>query len=176
MIYSWFLVSQIYVPTNPRGAESLPPGIVVSESDFYLRRLWGEPSEVRIKKSGTGICNGISIVSICQRVLILMAISLLQLYCNTLISGHTQTYICPFRCYFSFVMRMVSARNLAILSALPFLICMGDNKNDNIMKLFVYSVAWKKLYVIAWIIFYMPLHQNLHQLNREQYNVQSTNK
>ncbi|KAJ7981010.1 Lysine ketoglutarate reductase trans-splicing protein (DUF707) [Quillaja saponaria] len=38
-------VPKIYVPTNPRGAESLPPGIVVSESDFYLRRLWGEPSE-----------------------------------------------------------------------------------------------------------------------------------
>lgn len=38
---------QIYVPTNPRGAESLPPGIVVSESDFYLRRLWGDPKEVR---------------------------------------------------------------------------------------------------------------------------------
>lgn len=37
---------QIYVPTNPHGAESLPPGIVVSESDFHLRRLWGEPSEV----------------------------------------------------------------------------------------------------------------------------------
>ncbi|PSR89958.1 Zinc finger protein with KRAB and SCAN domains 5 like [Actinidia chinensis var. chinensis] len=36
---------KIYVPTNPRGAESLPPGIIVSESDFYLRRLWGEPSE-----------------------------------------------------------------------------------------------------------------------------------
>ncbi|KAL6979339.1 hypothetical protein U1Q18_021003 [Sarracenia purpurea var. burkii] len=36
---------KIYVPTNPRGAESLPPGIVVSESDLYLRRLWGEPSE-----------------------------------------------------------------------------------------------------------------------------------
>ena len=40
------LLFQIYVPTNPRGAESLPPGILVSESDFYLRRLWGEPSEV----------------------------------------------------------------------------------------------------------------------------------
>ncbi|KAL6506400.1 hypothetical protein OROGR_024581 [Orobanche gracilis] len=39
------LTPKIYVPTNPRGAESLPPGIVVSESDFYLRRLWGEPSE-----------------------------------------------------------------------------------------------------------------------------------
>lgn len=37
---------QIYVPTNPHGAESLPPGIVVAESDFYMRRLWGEPSEV----------------------------------------------------------------------------------------------------------------------------------
>jgi len=39
-------LSQIFVASNPRGAESLPPGIVVSESDFYLRRLWGEPSEV----------------------------------------------------------------------------------------------------------------------------------
>ncbi|XP_047317548.1 uncharacterized protein LOC124920996 [Impatiens glandulifera] len=41
---------KIYVPTNPRGAESLPPGIVVSETDFYLRRLWGEPSEDLKKK------------------------------------------------------------------------------------------------------------------------------
>jgi hypothetical protein len=41
-----FAFSQIYVPTNPRGAESLPPGIVVSQSELYLRRLWGEPSEV----------------------------------------------------------------------------------------------------------------------------------
>ncbi|XP_057473724.1 uncharacterized protein LOC130762097 [Actinidia eriantha] len=41
---------RIYVPTNPRGAESLPPGIVVSESDFYLRRLWGEPNEDVKKK------------------------------------------------------------------------------------------------------------------------------
>ena len=39
---------QIYVATNPRGAELLPPGIVVSETDFYLRRLWGDPSEVRL--------------------------------------------------------------------------------------------------------------------------------
>ncbi|KAK9676697.1 hypothetical protein RND81_11G094100 [Saponaria officinalis] len=38
-------VPKIYVPTNPRGAKMLPPGIVVPESDFYLRRLWGEPSE-----------------------------------------------------------------------------------------------------------------------------------
>lgn len=44
------LTPKIYVPTNPRGAESLPPGIVVSESDFYLRRLWGEPSEDLRKK------------------------------------------------------------------------------------------------------------------------------
>ncbi|XP_038707512.1 uncharacterized protein LOC120002774 [Tripterygium wilfordii] len=36
---------KIYVPTNPRGAELLPPGIVVPETDLYLRRLWGEPSE-----------------------------------------------------------------------------------------------------------------------------------
>jgi hypothetical protein len=43
-------VPKIYVPTNPRGAESLPPGIVVSESDLYLRRLWGEPSEDLEKK------------------------------------------------------------------------------------------------------------------------------
>lgn len=37
--------SKIYVSTNPRGAELLPPGIVVSESDLYLRRLWGNPDE-----------------------------------------------------------------------------------------------------------------------------------
>lgn len=37
--------SQIYVPTNPRGAETLAPGIVVPETDLYLRRLWGKPSE-----------------------------------------------------------------------------------------------------------------------------------
>lgn len=40
---------QIYVPSNPRGAESLPPGIVVPETDLFLRRLWGEPSEVCIQ-------------------------------------------------------------------------------------------------------------------------------
>lgn len=43
-------VAKINVSTNPRGAESLPPQIVVSESDFYLRRLWGEPSEDLKKK------------------------------------------------------------------------------------------------------------------------------
>ncbi|KAL5718067.1 hypothetical protein ACHQM5_011006 [Ranunculus cassubicifolius] len=37
--------SKIWVPTNPRGAERLPPGMVAAESDFYLRRLWGKPSE-----------------------------------------------------------------------------------------------------------------------------------
>ncbi|KAK9061551.1 hypothetical protein SSX86_018733 [Deinandra increscens subsp. villosa] len=41
---------KIFVPTNPRGAESLPPGIVVPETDLYLRRLWGEPSEDLKKK------------------------------------------------------------------------------------------------------------------------------
>ncbi|KAI9170162.1 hypothetical protein LWI28_023455 [Acer negundo] len=37
--------SKIWAPTNPRGAERLPPNIVASESDFYLRRLWGNPNE-----------------------------------------------------------------------------------------------------------------------------------
>ncbi|XVE84049.1 hypothetical protein DITRI_Ditri16bG0137700 [Diplodiscus trichospermus] len=37
--------TKIWIPTNPRGAERLPPGIITSESDFYLRRLWGQPSE-----------------------------------------------------------------------------------------------------------------------------------
>ncbi|ONK79891.1 uncharacterized protein A4U43_C01F11460 [Asparagus officinalis] len=37
--------AKIFVPTNPRGAERLAPGIIVPESDFYLRRLWGNPSE-----------------------------------------------------------------------------------------------------------------------------------
>ncbi|GAB4829253.1 hypothetical protein Ancab_018919 [Ancistrocladus abbreviatus] len=38
-------ISKIWVPSNPKGAERLPPGIVVSESDFHLRRLSGNPSE-----------------------------------------------------------------------------------------------------------------------------------
>lgn len=42
------ILMQIWVPSNPRGAERLPPGIVAAESDFYLRRLWGRPSEVFI--------------------------------------------------------------------------------------------------------------------------------
>lgn len=37
---------QIWVSSNPRGAERLPPGIIAAESDFYPRRLWGKPSEV----------------------------------------------------------------------------------------------------------------------------------
>ncbi|PWZ31970.1 hypothetical protein Zm00014a_036533 [Zea mays] len=36
---------KVYVPTNPRGAESLAPGIVVPESDFHQHRLWGNPDE-----------------------------------------------------------------------------------------------------------------------------------
>ncbi|KAK1691963.1 hypothetical protein QYE76_008660 [Lolium multiflorum] len=36
---------KIYVPTNPRGAERLAPDIVVPDTDFHLRRLWGDPSE-----------------------------------------------------------------------------------------------------------------------------------
>ncbi|XP_065868517.1 uncharacterized protein [Euphorbia lathyris] len=43
-------VPKIYVPTNPRGAELLPPGIVVPESDFYLHKLFGDPSEDLQKK------------------------------------------------------------------------------------------------------------------------------
>ncbi|KAL3501123.1 hypothetical protein ACH5RR_035572 [Cinchona calisaya] len=36
---------KIWVPSNPRGAERLPTGIVANESDFFPRRLWGKPSE-----------------------------------------------------------------------------------------------------------------------------------
>ncbi|KAH0919535.1 hypothetical protein HID58_027195 [Brassica napus] len=36
---------EIWVPSNPRGAERLPPGMIAAESDFYLRRLWGLPHE-----------------------------------------------------------------------------------------------------------------------------------
>ncbi|CAN1182194.1 hypothetical protein LINPERPRIM_LOCUS40718 [Linum perenne] len=43
-------IPKIHVPTNPRGAESLPPGIVEAETDLYLRRLWGDPSEDLKKK------------------------------------------------------------------------------------------------------------------------------
>ncbi|KAL4560895.1 hypothetical protein LXL04_033051 [Taraxacum kok-saghyz] len=44
------LKPQIYAPKNPRGAESLPPGIVVPQTDLYLRRLWGDPGEDIKKK------------------------------------------------------------------------------------------------------------------------------
>ncbi|XP_076955542.1 uncharacterized protein LOC143630403 [Bidens hawaiensis] len=37
--------SKIWVSSNPRGAERLPPAIVVAESDLYPRRLFGKPSE-----------------------------------------------------------------------------------------------------------------------------------
>lgn len=37
---------QIWVPSNPRGAERLPPAILASESDLFPRRLFGKPSEV----------------------------------------------------------------------------------------------------------------------------------
>ncbi|KAM0014831.1 hypothetical protein Hdeb2414_s0033g00718851 [Helianthus debilis subsp. tardiflorus] len=37
--------SQIFVSTNPRGAERLPPAIIAAESDLYPRRLYGRPSE-----------------------------------------------------------------------------------------------------------------------------------
>ncbi|XP_044959927.1 uncharacterized protein LOC123411070 [Hordeum vulgare subsp. vulgare] len=33
------------VARKPEGAERLPPGIVVSESDLHLRRLWGSPNK-----------------------------------------------------------------------------------------------------------------------------------
>ncbi|XP_010460435.1 PREDICTED: uncharacterized protein LOC104741307 isoform X2 [Camelina sativa] len=39
------ITTKIWEPSNPRGAERLPPGIIASESDFYLRRLWGNPDE-----------------------------------------------------------------------------------------------------------------------------------
>nr|GEV25267.1 hypothetical protein CTI12_AA132480 [Tanacetum cinerariifolium] len=37
--------TKIWAPDNPRGAETLPPGLIERESDLYLRRLWGTPSE-----------------------------------------------------------------------------------------------------------------------------------
>ncbi|KAJ1704273.1 hypothetical protein LUZ63_004052 [Rhynchospora breviuscula] len=38
-------IFKIYEPSNPKGSETLPPGIVVSESDLYQHRLWGNPDE-----------------------------------------------------------------------------------------------------------------------------------
>lgn len=46
------MVLQVWLSTNPRGAERLPPEIVVSETDFYQRRLWGLPEEVRLLSWG----------------------------------------------------------------------------------------------------------------------------
>ncbi|XP_076889346.1 uncharacterized protein LOC143540080 [Bidens hawaiensis] len=37
--------SKIWVSSNPRGAERLPPAILAAESDFFPRRLFGKPSE-----------------------------------------------------------------------------------------------------------------------------------
>ncbi|XP_012445059.1 uncharacterized protein LOC105769149 isoform X1 [Gossypium raimondii] len=37
--------AKIWTPTNPKGAETLPPGILSSRSDIYPRRLWGHPDE-----------------------------------------------------------------------------------------------------------------------------------
>ena len=34
---------KLWVPSNPRAAERLPPGIVASQSDLYTRRLLGLP-------------------------------------------------------------------------------------------------------------------------------------
>ncbi|KAG4151339.1 hypothetical protein ERO13_D04G058600v2 [Gossypium hirsutum] len=45
MSSSGYTETKIWIPTNPRGAERLPPGIVAPESDLFLRRLWGLPSE-----------------------------------------------------------------------------------------------------------------------------------
>ncbi|XP_038703975.1 uncharacterized protein LOC120000145 isoform X2 [Tripterygium wilfordii] len=42
--------SKIWIPSNPRGAERLPPGIVAAESDLYLRRLWGLPKDDLTRK------------------------------------------------------------------------------------------------------------------------------
>ncbi|KAJ4729320.1 Lysine ketoglutarate reductase trans-splicing protein (DUF707) [Melia azedarach] len=37
--------TKVWIPTNPRGAERLAPGIIEAQSDLYPRRLWGLPSE-----------------------------------------------------------------------------------------------------------------------------------
>ncbi|KAF7134651.1 hypothetical protein RHSIM_Rhsim08G0115400 [Rhododendron simsii] len=37
---------KIWVPANHGGAERLAPGIIESESDFYLHSLWGLPNEL----------------------------------------------------------------------------------------------------------------------------------
>ncbi|GJM97386.1 hypothetical protein PR202_ga14309 [Eleusine coracana subsp. coracana] len=42
--------SETVAPAMPKGAERLPPNIVVSESDLHLRRLWGDPRQKNNKK------------------------------------------------------------------------------------------------------------------------------
>ncbi|XP_025821334.1 uncharacterized protein LOC112897277 isoform X2 [Panicum hallii] len=37
--------SQVVAPAKPKGAERLPPNVVVRESDLHMRRLWGHPRE-----------------------------------------------------------------------------------------------------------------------------------
>ena len=46
MVFNFSELLHIWVPTNPRGAERLPPDIDTPESDLYLRRLWGDPNDV----------------------------------------------------------------------------------------------------------------------------------
>lgn len=48
---------QIWVPSNPRGAEMLPPSFVEAESDLYLRRLWGLPKDVHYYYIVSWFCN-----------------------------------------------------------------------------------------------------------------------
>ncbi|KAL1188251.1 hypothetical protein V5N11_025466 [Cardamine amara subsp. amara] len=38
-------IPKIWEPSNPQGAERLPHRIIASESDLYLRKLWGSPDE-----------------------------------------------------------------------------------------------------------------------------------
>ncbi|KAH0923815.1 hypothetical protein HID58_023833 [Brassica napus] len=45
MVFNFSELLHIWVPTNPRGAERLPPDIDTPESDLYLRRLWGDPND-----------------------------------------------------------------------------------------------------------------------------------
>lgn len=47
---------KLWVPSNPKGAERLPPGIVAPESDLYLHRLWGDPSEDLPRKPKYLVC------------------------------------------------------------------------------------------------------------------------
>jgi hypothetical protein len=42
----YFLLQKVVAPAKPKGAERLPPNVVVRESDLHMRRLWGHPREV----------------------------------------------------------------------------------------------------------------------------------